>query len=143
MTRAALTLLALGIGGVAALGAAFYGLLRLLRHNGGFWGEAWRVLFGVPPSLERWLMAAAVLLAVAALCLTPLALLERRSRKAFDAKAAELRAARPEDVVVPYEGAEGEGLAFDGPQGRLVLLRGRNGVGDPEVVQPATPDDAA
>lgn len=132
--RKAWLLLAAGLAGLAALAGAFYGLLRLLRDAGGFWAEAWRVLFGVPPSLERWLMGAAVVLAAGALLLAPLSLAERRSRQAFEQRADELRHERPHDAVTPYAGVEGEGLAFDGPQGRVLLLAGDRGVGAPRVV---------
>ncbi|HWH08128.1 MAG TPA: hypothetical protein VNX21_02945, partial [Candidatus Thermoplasmatota archaeon] len=141
--RRALALVAGGLGVLVLLSAAFYGVLRLMRGQGPFWAEAWRVLFGVPLSLERVLMAAAVVLAIAALLLAPLSLAERRSERAFAARAEELRRERPEDAVTPYAGAEGEGLAFDGPAGRLLLLRGERGLGEPRVVDLPAPGDAA
>ena len=141
--RKALALLAAGLVGLAGLAAGFYVLLRLLRDQGGFWAEAWRVLFGVPPSLERWLMAAAVVLAAGALLVTPLTLVERRSERAFEERADDLRRERPYDAVTPYAGVEGEGLAFDGPQGRVLLLRGDRGVGEPRLVDAGGPAPTA
>ena len=138
MRRALLLLAAMGAG-IALLAGAFYAFLKLMRDQGPFWHEAWRVLFGVPLSLERVLMGAAVVLAAAALLLTPLASVERRSERAFLARAEALRRERPDDAVTPYAGAEGEGLSFDGPLGRVLLLRGENGVGEPREVILAAP----
>lgn len=141
MRRGAL-LLALGLAALGVLAAAYYGLLRVMRDQGGFWYEAWRLMFGVPLSLERVLMAAAVLLAAGALLVTPVAFVERHSARAFDAQADALRRERPDDAVTPYAGVEGEGLSFDGPQGRLLLLRGEQGVGAPRVLDAAPPPPA-
>lgn len=142
--RRALVLLAAGAAAIGLLAGAFYGFLVLMRDQGPFWHEAWRVLFGVPLSLERVLMGAAVVLAAAALLLTPIALAERRSERAFAERADDMRRGRPEDVVTPYRGVEGEGLAFDGPSGRTLLLKGENGVGAPRVVHlPAPPSATA
>lgn len=132
--RKAAALLAGGAALLVALAYGFFALLRAMKDQGGFWYEAWRVLFGVPPSLERWLMAAAVVLAAATLFLAPLARAETRSERAFEREVAKVAAERPDDAMTPYAGVEGEGWSFDGPEGRILVLRAPQGVGAPIIV---------
>lgn len=133
--RKALVLLA----ACAALAAAvFYGLratLDAMRPRGGVWNEAWRVLYGAPATTQRTLIALSVLLILLAFAVTPLALVERRSRRAYERKVEEMKAQRPLDVVMAYVGPEGEGVAFDGAEGRVLVLQGAQGVGAPVVVR--------
>lgn len=119
---------------LVALGYGVFAFLRAMKDQGGFWSEVWRVLFGVPPSVERWLMAATVVLAVATLFLAPLARTETRSERAFEREVAKVAVERPEDAMTPYAGVEGEGWSFDGPAGRVLVLRAPQGVGEPVVV---------
>ena len=65
----------------------------------------------------------------------PLALAEWRSERRFLRVEREMRAARPADAVTHYEGPEGRGSLFDGPDGRTLLLEPRAGVGEPRVVE--------
>jgi hypothetical protein len=87
----------------------------------------------------RTLSGASVALVVVAALLTPLALPETRALRAFARREGELRQERPLDAVLPYAGAEGEGVAFDGPAGRLLLLRPPQGIGPPREVAVAAP----
>ena len=123
---------------VAALAYAFRAALGALKSRGGIWSEAWRVLYGAPPTSQRTLIALSALLILTALLLTPIALAERRSQRAFDRKVEEVRAERPLDVATPYSGPEGEGVAFDREGGRILVLRGTQGVGAPVVVSAPT-----
>lgn len=123
------------VGGILALALGLaYGIVAFLRAAsdwGGFFTDAARVLDTVPASPWRTLIMLAALLPLVAFALTPLVLLERRSRRAYEREAARLRAERPDDAVTPYAGVEGEGLSFDGPTGRVLLLQGDRGVGEP------------
>ena len=126
---------------VALAFAALYGVLRVMHDQGGAWAEAWRLLFTPPYSLARWLAATTVAFLLVGGLLTPLAWLETRSLKAYARREAELHEQRPLDTVTPYEGPEGEGVAFDGADGRLLLLRADAGMGAPrEVFLPREPE---
>lgn len=132
--RKGLLLVAGGLVVLAALGFAFYGLLAALKAQGGFWHEAWRVFFGTPPTLYRSLMGFGVVAVALCLLLSPLALAETRSLRAFARLEEEFRRAHPDAVMLPYSGEEGEGVVFDGPDGRTILLRPLHGIGQPRLV---------
>jgi hypothetical protein len=129
---------------LAALTLALYaGLDRLafaLRARGGFWGDVWRVAFGPPVAWARVLLILAGAFVALALLLAPIAWAETRAAQRYARREEELRRERPDATVTPYDGPEGEGVAFDGPDGRLLLLRPDRGLGFPrEVALPATP----
>lgn len=145
-TRRALPTLAL-LGILAMLVALSLGLLYAILSVTRTWSatlaEAWRLLFTEPYSLARILAGLTIALILVAGLLTPIALLETQSVKRFARREEELRRDRPDDVVTPYEGEEGTGVAFDGPLGRLLLLRPVAGIGRPrEVAVPSPPPPA-
>lgn len=125
--------------------AAGYLALDAAKGSGGVAAEAWRILATEPMSLARALDIVAVALVAAPLFLAPIALAETRSLRRYARREEELRRQRPDDVVTPYVGDEGEGVAFDGPAGRLLLLRPERGLGLPReillpsVVEPGAP----
>lgn len=120
---------------IGLVGYGGYGLLYWLRDEGGVWAYAWHLLFGTPANLYRSLMGLAGLAILVALLLTPLALAETRSLRAFARMEEEMRQAMPDAAFVPYSGVEGVGVAFDGPEGRILLLRPTVGIGVPQVVR--------
>lgn len=87
-----------------------------------------------------------LIVVTAAIVLTalPLAILEWRSERAYVKIERDMRAARPADAVTRYEGTEGRGYLFDGPDGRALLLEPAGGIGAPRVVAlPPVPLPAA
>lgn len=82
--------------------------------------------------------------ALAVLAAVPLALLEARANRMFRDEEQRLRAERPFDTVAAYDGPDGDGLAFDGPLDRVVLVRARGGMSAPlvRVERHALPPDA-
>lgn len=90
---------------------------------------AWAIGRGV--HLARLLVWVGIGAAVLATLLGGVAVAERRAQARFAREAEALRAARPDDVVTPYVGPEGEGLRFEGPGGGGLLLRPEGGVGAP------------
>lgn len=89
-------------------------------------------LLALPLSATKVFAIAGILFIAAALAL---AVLEGLAGRRFKLAERELRAVRPEDAVAPYEGPEGDGLLFEGPDGRLLLLRPRSGLGAPQRVE--------
>jgi len=123
-----LVVLVLGIGGLGYLA------LYATKGLGGMPAEAWRILVAQPLSLPRVFDILAICIVVATLFLVPIALLETRALRAFARSEAQLRLERPEDVVSPYDGVEGDGVAFDGAMGRTLLLKPERGIGAPRVI---------
>lgn len=128
---------------VALAFALLYGVVWALKGQGGFWAEAWRLLFTPPYSPARLSSGLAIALLLVAGLFTPLAWAETRAVRRFARREAELRQQRPLDAVTPYEGDDGEGVAFDGPDGRLLLLRPPQGLGAPVEVVVAAPTPTA
>lgn len=87
---------------------------------------------GIHPS--RTLSGIAVLLVLMAGAASLLVWAERRTERRFAHLEAQLRATRPDHVAGPYVGAEGRGVAFDGPGGRIVLLWPPGHVGEPRIM---------
>lgn len=138
-----LLILALLVALPFALAGLGYLALRAFRDDSAFVAEAWRILVTFPLNLYKVLVISTLALLLAAGALTPLAWWETRSARAFARAEEELRRERPLDVVTPYAGAEGDGVAFDGLDGRVLLLRPEAGVGAPRVVRfPAPPASA-
>lgn len=75
---------------------------------------------------------AVVLILLAAL---PLSIATGVSNVLYHRRERDLRESRPDDAVQPYEGPEGIGLEFNGPHGRLLLLRPPGGIGRPRRVE--------
>lgn len=123
------------------VGAVGYGLLWLLKGLGGVFDYGWTLLVRLPPSFAKTMTTIVIVLVLAAGLATPLAWWETRSARRYAQLEEQLRRERPDDVVAPYSGHEGEGVAFDGPAGRLLLLKPAHGVGEPRVV--AVPAPAA
>lgn len=119
---------------VATIGGLGYLILWASKSLGGLPAEAWRILVTQPFSLARLFAILALCLFIATVFVVPISLLETRSLRAYARLEAELRAQRPEDAVTPYHGAEGDGVAFDGPLGRALLLRAERGIGEPRLV---------
>lgn len=119
---------------VVGVGALGYFALWASKGLGGMPAEGWRILVTQPVSLARVFDILAICIVVATLFVVPVALMETRALRAFARLEAQLRADRPGDAVTPYVGEEGEGVAFDGPAGRTLLLRPERGVGAPRVL---------
>lgn len=110
----------------------------------GFLRNSLDTVFRPPITPTKMLFAAAVILIATAV---PLAVAEWIAERRFVRKEREMRAARPADAVTAYEGPEGRGFLFDGPDGRMLLLEPAAGIGRPRVVElppaPAPPPDPA
>lgn len=129
---------------LAALVALTLWVLSLLfsaaKGSSGPAAEGWRLMFAPPYNLTRVFSGLILALLLVATLLAPVSWLETRALKAFARREEEWRRERPEDVVTPYDGAEGVGVAFDGPMGRRLLLHPAAGLGAPrEIVIPPPP----
>lgn len=125
-------------GVVTILGATGFGILYLLRDVAIF-AEAYRLLVALPPSFAKTMSILTVLLILAGGVITPIALYETRAQRAFAKLEANMRRNHPEAAFSDYEGVEGRGVALDGPAGRILVLHGEGGVGEPRVVLPNAP----
>lgn len=76
-----------------------------------------------------------VVAALAVFTALPLAIAEWRAERRFVKLERAMRAERPGDAVTSYEGPDGRGYLFDGPNGRTLVLEPAGGVGEPRVVE--------
>lgn len=123
------------------VGAAGYGALWALKDLGGVFDYGWTLLVRLPPSFAKTMTAIVIVLVLGAGLASSLTLWETRSARRYARLEEQLRRERPDDAVTPYSGAEGEGVAFDGPAGRLLLLKPAQGVGAPRTVEVPAPDE--
>lgn len=120
-------------------------LLERVYARGGFLKDTIDSVTRPPITPTKILFYVAAVLILVAL---PLAIAEGWSERRYLRLEREMRATRPADAVTRYEGPDGRGFLFDGPQGRTLLLEPSGGIGAPTVVElppvPAEPpiDDA-
>lgn len=111
--------------------------LQRVYDAGGFLKDSLDHAFDPPHTPTKTLFMVA---ATAIFLALPIAIAEWASTSRFRRRERELRETRPADDVNPYEGPEGRGLLFDGPDGRLLLAEPRGGIGAPvEIPMPPLP----
>jgi hypothetical protein len=114
----------------AGVGATLW--LQHLYHAGGFFRDSWDAATRPPIGATKILIVITILVVFTAL---PIGIVEWRSERAFHRAQRELRMTRPADEVSRYDGPEGRGFLFAGPERRLLLLEPVGGMGEPRIVE--------
>lgn len=127
--------------GALVASALVAGLAYLMRLTVDLGVDNYRALVAVGVNAPKALAVTA--LAIVLLLAFPLALSDGYSSARFRRAERELREARPDAAVSPYEGPEGRGLAFDSAEGRTLLLRPVGGLGPPRTLVVPLPDPAS
>lgn len=113
------------------LAVAFW-LHHTLKARGGLYRNSIDMAFSEPTTATKVLMMAGGALVLVAL---PLALADWRAERRYKRAVEQMRVRRFLSSYEPYQGQEGSGTLFVGPEGRVLVLRALGGLGAPRILE--------